>query len=195
MIDHGLLMLHEFATQQGRTNPLLEDALRRERVLVPAFVTAAVISKPKLFIVTLEFGKRNGPAICTKRSGHFELWDRSARAANALANLLARFLHRARIDQVFLRVSNDAGRYVAHSHAFKIETVLQLQEGIRVDFVHTQAVSRWLGRDDPLVPRPQELGLGGRWPGVQLEAIEAAMFAAHNHHDPRAFFDGARSDG
>lgn len=154
------------------------------------FVTAAVITKPKLLLATVEHPAHARCRFDEQRSRIFELPDRSARSIQGLANAVARFVADQRITQVFLRSQSERGKFPGHPLNFKIEAALQMAPGLQVTFVNQQGIGAWVRREDPVVPAG-EPGLGAYWPEKQRLAIETALFVARNYDNPKCFSDGS----
>lgn len=154
------------------------------------FVTAAVITKPKLLLATVEHPAHARCRFDEQRSRIFELPDRSARSIQGLANAVARFVADQRITQVFLRSQSERGKYPGHPLNFKIEAALQMAPGLQVTFVNQQGIGAWVRREDPMVPAGDP-GLGTYWTEKQRLAIETALFVARNYDNPKCFSDGS----
>jgi hypothetical protein len=146
-------------------------------------VTAAVISAPKLFVVTLE---RRGTElrVLPQKSATFELGGRDAYHVNTLWCELKSFVSRARVDEISLRAAQDSGQYPAKPAAYKIEAILQLIPKFTVNFVHTNSVGAWIRREDPELPEPWLPSMEARWRKQQMRAIEMAAYAIYNGHSP-----------
>lgn len=157
------------------------------------FVTAAIISQPALVLATIEDPLLTRRRLVEKRSRMFELIDRSKLSIMALSNELTRFVQKQGIDEIFLRSHSEKGKYPGKPFNFKIEAALQLVPGLQVTFVNTQSVSAWVQRENPAVPEGDH-GLRARWFERQRQAIEAALFVAHNHANPKFFSDGSAAD-
>jgi hypothetical protein len=154
------------------------------------FVTAAVITKPKLVLTTVEHPAHTRARFDEQRSRIFELSDRSARSVEGLLNAVSRFVKDQKIAQVFLRAQSERGKYPGDPLNFKIEAVLQLVPGLQVTFVNKRGIGAWARREDPVVPAGQP-GLGAYWTEKQRLAIETALFVARNYDNPKCFSDGS----
>lgn len=171
----------------GRPVPLF-DALANSEI-----VTAAVISKSKLFVVSLKCGAGRPLRFDAAGSVMLELRDRSGRAVNGLAREANDFFGAKGISQVFLRSRCASGKYAGHPLGFKVETILQMVPGIRVDLVNSQSVSAWARREEPCLPEgPRNLGAHDN-ERTRL-AIETAMFVSENRDRPQYFKDGSGED-
>lgn len=158
-------------------------------------ITAAIIAKPRLFVLTVAGAGTPNPRVEPRKSACFELEDRSARALRVLRASLHRFTTRARIGRLFLRVASDAGNHAPHPWHFKIEAMLQLAEALDITFVNTHSIRAWIERVEPDLPPFEPLVSGARWLQPQQRCLEAALFTAANADVPRYFTDGVRRDG
>lgn len=170
----------------GRTPPDFDSVARK----APKVITAGVISKPKLVLVTMRFPARGLPQVDVTRSSTFELEDRSARAVQNFSRQAKSFVGKQQISQVYLRTKSERGEYVGHAWNFKMEAVLQLVPGLELTFVNTNSIGAWIRR--------QELGIGlfdhpplASWSEGHLKAAEAALFVAEHYGRPRYFSDGS----
>lgn len=171
----------------GRPVPLF-DALANSEM-----VTAAVISKSKLYVVSLKFGAGRMPHIDAAGSVVLKLHDRSGRAVNSLARETNSFFDAKGTSQVFLRSRCASGKYAGHPLGFKVETILQMVPGLRVDLVNSNSISAWTRREEPCLPEgPRDLGAYD-YERRRL-AIETAMFVSENRGRPQYFTDGSDDD-
>ncbi len=157
---------------------------------IKGFVAAAVISKPKLVLATVQYPAHARCQFDDDRSRIFELPDRSARSVTGLVGALTRFVKDRQITQVFLRSQSGRGKYPGHPLNFKIEAALQMVPDLQVTFVSSQSISAWVRRQDPAVPEG-ESGLGAVWTEKQRQAIETALFTARNFDRQNCFSDGS----
>jgi len=174
----------------GRPAPSLEKLSQDAK----ATVTAAVISKPRLLVVTVDVSARGGPKVDQGRSRAFELADRSAFAIRNLRREISGFFQRQRIDRVYLRAKSADGQFIGHPWNYKIETVLQLEPGLELTFVDTNSIGAWVLRTEPELP-DSPFSLGAACDAKQRQAIQAAVFVAQNPDHTRAFSDGSKCDG
>jgi hypothetical protein len=162
----------------------------------PKLVTAAIISKPRLVLVSVRFGGRGNVQIDPRRSCVMDLGDRSARVLRDLSRRLNRFVERQGISEVYLRArSENTGQYAGHPLNFKIESVVQLERGVNLNFVDDASVRAWCRREDPDVPECPFPELGTRWAAVQDKATETALYVASHWGQSRCFSDGSASHG
>jgi hypothetical protein len=160
----------------------------------PTMVSAAVISKPRLVVVTVAWGSCGQPKVVVARSGAFDLADRSSRSIELLHHRATAFFKKQRIDKLYLRAKSADGQYVGHPLNFKIETVLQMVPGLTLTFVDTQSVGGWVRREEPYIPAAP-LSLGTFWETKQKLALETALFLPENMDHARAFSEGTERDG
>lgn len=171
----------------GRPAPLF-DAVANSEV-----VTAAVISKSKLFLVSLKCGAGRPPLLDDAGSVVLELRDRSGRAVNSLAREANGFFSAKGISQVFLRSRCGNGKYAGHPFGFKVETILQMVPGLRVDLVNSNSIGAWARREEPCLPEgPRDLGAYDY--EQRRLAIETALFVSENRDRSQYFTDGSADD-
>lgn len=158
-------------------------------------VTAAVISKPKLIMATVNWSSSGSPRFNESKSAMFNLEDRSARALRELLNNLDDYVSRKGIRTIYLRTAYGSGEHAPHLCHFKIESALQLVGGLDLFFVNTLSVGAWVRRCEPAMPATRSLEVGRRWEPKLHAAIEAALFVNFNSDSERYFKDGsARRD-
>lgn len=171
----------------GRPAPRF-DALRHSEA-----VTAGVISKDRLIVVSTKSGGRHPVRLDPARSKVFNLQDRSGRAVMVLAREIGSFFRAGAISQLFLRSRTERGKYPGHPLAFKIEAILQLVPGLQVSFVSSHSIRAWVKREEPTIPQGLE-DRGAYWNAKEGLATEAALFVAANRENPRYFSDGVPGD-
>lgn len=161
----------------------------------PRVVTAGIISKPRLVLVTVRFGGRNGPEVVAAASQCFEIADRSARSVQRLSREVTSFVSRQGIESVYLRAHGEDGKYPGHPLNFKLETVLQLMPKLLVTFVNSSSISAWVNRTDPSLPTVPYPFPEAYWRKKQELALEAALWVPEHYHQTKYFWDGSSRDG
>ena len=162
----------------------------------PKLVTAAVISKPRLVLVSVRFGARGNVKSDPRRSCLVELEDRSAGALRDLSRRFHRFVESHGITDIHLRArSENTGQYAGHPINFKIESVVQLETSVNLSFVDGSSIGAWCRREDPDVPECPFPDLGARWAGIQDKATETALYVASHWGQSRCFSDGSAGHG
>lgn len=154
------------------------------------FLVGAVIKKPYLILAGVKSPSRPDCSFDARRSNIFELSNRSAAAVSALHTEVTRFVQARRIERIFLRASTVNGKFTGHPLNFKIEAALQMVPALEVTFVTSASVSAWIRGADPEVPDADE-GLGAALAAKQRQAIETALFTAHNYGRTKCFCDGS----
>lgn len=154
------------------------------------FLVGAVITKPYLILACVKSPSRPDCSFDARRSNIFELSNRSAAAVSALHAEVTRFVQAHRIGRLFLRASTVNGKFTGHPLNFKIEAALQMVPWLQVTFVTSASVSAWVRGADPVVPDAEDV-LCAVLAAKQRQAIETALFAAHNYGRPRCFWDGS----
>lgn len=109
-----------------------------------------------------------------------------------LAEETAKFADTAGISQIYLRSQSESGKYPGHAFNFKIEAIVQINPDIELTFVNTNSVNAWLRREGA-VQIAGTPGLRAREKGLQLKAIETALFAGATQSS-RSFSDGKLPD-
>ena len=174
----------------GREAPVQLD-LR----IPPKLVTAAVISKPRLVLVSVRFGAHGKARIDPRRSCLMEHEDRSDRALRVFSRRFSRFVEKQDISDVYMRArSENSGQYAGHPINFKIESVVQLERGVSLNFVDENSVGAWCRREDLDMPECPFPELGARWAGIQDKATQTALYVA-SHWGQSRFSDGGASYG
>ena len=161
----------------------------------PKVVSAGIISKPRLMLVTVRFGGRSGPEVVTAASECFEIADRSARAVQRLSREVSSFVSRQGIEAIYLRAHGESGKYPGHPLNFKLETVLQLMPKLSVTFVNSASISAWVNRTDPRLPIVPDPLPDAYWRKKQELALEAALWVPEYYHQAKYFWDGSSRDG
>lgn len=156
-------------------------------------VTAAVISKPKLVLASVQTADSGSVMLDVARSRIFELNSRSASAVQRLARETGTFVNSAGIDRIYLRSQSADGKYAGHPFNFKIETILQMDPDLGVEFVHTNRISAWV-RKAGSVNIMGAQNLCARDAGLQVKAIETALFVSAANW-PHSSSDGHWDDG
>jgi hypothetical protein len=159
-----------------------------DRQLRHGQVTAAIIAKPNLIVVSVDMGARNGPEFQRTRSRVFRLVDSSASSLRSFDGEVRRFVVAAKIRDLYLRTSiSERGTYTPHACHSQIETVLQLVTEMDVFFIHDASVRTWVGHNEPPLPTVPSLELGQYWETKRERALETALFVAHNALEDRFF--------
>lgn len=184
---------------KGSDNELLAALVRGDEAKPVAdpygCITAALISKPVLFLISVDRAGTARASVDMRKSRSFELADRSAGALRSLHTSISRFVASAHIDHVFMRISSDGGDYAPHPWHSKIEAALQLVESLKVSFVNTQSIRAWAGREALDLPAFQPLLPGARWRDPQVRCLETALFAVAKGSEARCFSDGSLRHG
>lgn len=161
-----------FAAICGNRGPALPHPATKAKI-----VTAAVISKPKLVLASVHTADSGSIMLDVARSRIFELNSRSASAVQRLARETGAFVNSAGIDRIYLRSQSADGKYVGHPLNFKIETILQMDPNLAVEFVHTNIISAWV-RKTGSVNIMCGQSLCARDAALQIKAIETALFVS-----------------
>ena len=161
----------------------------------PKVVSAGIISKPRLVLVTVRFGGRNGPEVVGAATECFEIADRSARAVQRLSREVTTFVSRQGTNHIYLRAHSEKGKYPGDALNFKMETVLQLTPRLLVTFVNTSSISTWVNRTDPGLPHVPEPLPDAYWRKKQELALETALWVPEHYHQAKYFWDGSSRNG
>jgi hypothetical protein len=137
--------------------------------------TGAMISNRDLLILTIE-RKGNTLLLCESASAHLVLAGRDQAELLQLQRETQGFLRDAGITCIMLRGAPGSGEYRGSPLGYKIEAVLQLLKGVRLDIVHSNSVNAWIRQFGKSAPAPIR---GLRHPdiGLHRQAIATACLA------------------
>jgi hypothetical protein len=157
--------------------PRVASASRQhvERVEPVARFTGAMISNRDLLILTIE-RQDDTLLLCESASAHLVLKGREQAELLQLQRETQGFLRDAGITRIMLRGAPGSGEYRGSPLGYKIEAVLQLLKGVRLDIVHSNSVNAWIrqfGKNAPATIR----GLRQAESSLHRQAIAAACLA------------------
>jgi hypothetical protein len=181
-LSDGLLARNFALAQTGETQAGSSLALPpSSSVAGPEFRSATAISftKPFLHMVTAVQEESGRIVIDPARTTAFRFESREADDLRQLHTKIAFALSSWRVDRIGMRVGPNRGQYMLHPLAYRIEGAVQLLEGVRVETHSLAAISGFLRKHDPLLPPPQNSGLGAVWRQGQIHAIGTAAYSLH----------------
>lgn len=135
--------------QPSTTKDAAREAARTARY------TGASIASDHIAIATVEGGASHGFKLCLAKSCQIELEDRDQDAARGFLDDVRGFFQDSGIQHVLLRELATTGPHRTKL-GLKLEALLQLVPGVRVEFVHSNTIIAWKRHSRDLAPLPVE---------------------------------------
>ena len=148
------------------------------------FVSAAAISNPIMFIVTIDTQNPNQLRVVPDMSNHFYLADLSDEERYSLLQRVDRFLNKTKIRRLaILKTSRGPSYFRATRPSVAMEEVLLNRKDIERRLVPPLTVSAWFNHNQVKVPLPEGPKLYKRFDNTRQQAIRLAVFVAHQSWD------------
>jgi hypothetical protein len=148
------------------------------------YVSAAAISNPMLFIMTIDTHNPGQLRVVPDMSDHFHLADLSDEERLSLLQRVDSFLKNKKIERLaILKTSRGPSYFRATRPSVVMEEVLLNRIDIERRLVPPLTVSAWFNQNQVKVPLPEGPKLYKRFDNTRQQAIRLAVFVAHQSWD------------
>jgi hypothetical protein len=145
------------------------------------FVSAAAISQPMMFIMTIDTLNPSQLRVVPDTCAHFFLADESDEERFPFRRRVNNFLAKTKIKRLaILKTSRGPRHFRATRPSVWMEHLLVDREDIERVLVSPLTVSAWFNRNEVEVPVPQGPKLFRRYDNLRQKALRLAVYTAHH---------------